>query len=52
MVEPIYCPECAKQGRKKLLMKVDTETKGRIYPWCKVCHKNIEIILEPKSRTD
>lgn len=52
MVVSVYCPECEKKGRKKLLMKVDENANGVIYPWCKVCHKNIKINLEPKCHID
>lgn len=46
----IYCPECLKQGRKKLLLIVGAETSGTLYPYCKIHKKQVKIALEPKSR--
>lgn len=41
----IYCPECEKRGRKKLLMKADSDARGVIYPFCKECRKEVKIEL-------
>lgn len=41
----IYCPECAKTGRKKLLMKADSEAHGTVYPYCKECRREVKIEL-------
>ena len=43
----IYCPVCASaginHGKGRLLMQVDSEARGFIYPYCKSCKKNIRI---------
>lgn len=45
----IYCPVCASaginHGKGRLLMQVDSEARGIIYPYCKSCKKNIRIEL-------
>lgn len=41
----IYCPECAKTGRRKLLMKADSDAKGIVYPYCKECRREVKIEL-------
>lgn len=41
----IYCPECAKTGRKKLLMKADGDAHGTVYPYCKECGREAKIEL-------
>lgn len=41
---PVYCPECAKEGRKKILMKVDDKASGLLLPWCKI-HGNVKVVL-------
>lgn len=34
----VICPKCGKQ-----LMYVSKETEGKIYPYCKVCRKNVSV---------
>lgn len=41
----IYCPECAKKGKKKLLGAVEKGAKGTVYLWCKEDKKAIKIEL-------
>ena len=42
---PIKCPKCG-----QLLLFVNDMAAGRIYPFCKKCHSNCEIIL-PLNKT-
>ena len=42
----VFCPECAKRGIKKKLLEVDSNARGKIYPWCKVDKHNVEIDLD------
>lgn len=42
----VFCPECAKRGAKKKLLEVDSKARGKIYPWCKVDKRNVEIDLD------
>lgn len=45
MKKYIYCPECAKRGKKKLLGAVEEGSKGAVYLWCKEDKKAIKINL-------
>jgi hypothetical protein len=51
MKRNVYCPECLKRGKKKILCKVDANVRGTLYLWCKEDRKEIEIKLniEPMS---
>ena len=46
----IYCPICAaagiNHGKGRLLMQVDSNVRGVLYPYCKACKKNIKIELK------
>jgi hypothetical protein len=46
----IYCPVCAaagiNHGKGRLLMQVDSNATGTVYPYCKSCKKNIKIDLK------
>ena len=46
----IYCPVCAaagiNHGKGRLLMQVDSNAKGVVYPYCKGCKKNVRIELK------
>ena len=47
----VHCPICEKRGKYKWLMNVDESAHGTIYPYCKVCKRNIKINLSAdKSR--
>ena len=41
----VYCPVCAKQGRKKWIDTVGATARGPIYPPCKV-HGNVYVDLD------
>ncbi|BFL08349.1 MULTISPECIES: hypothetical protein [Thomasclavelia] len=45
MKKEIYCPVCAKRGKKKLLGAVEEGSKGTVYLWCKEDKKPIKIEL-------
>lgn len=45
MKKNIYCPECAKRGKDKLLGAVEEGSKGILYLWCKEDKKPIKINL-------
>lgn len=48
MIKNIYCPVCLKNGKRKLLFRCDSETKGIVYSFCKVCKKEYGIdVNEP-----
>lgn len=51
MKKNIYCPECLKRGKKKILCRADFHAQGIVYLWCKEDKKEIEIRLnlEPMS---
>lgn len=49
-VIPVYCPECAKQGKKKLLLKVGSDAKGTLYPLCKI-HREVKVTIPAKPNT-
>jgi hypothetical protein len=42
----VYCPVCAKLGRKKLLFRCTPTSKGAVLAFCKGCKKEIKIELE------
>lgn len=41
----VYCPICAKQGRKKWIDTVSPGAKGIVYPLCKI-HGNVAVDLD------
>lgn len=41
----VYCPICGRAGIKRKLLEVDSEAKGKIYPWCKAHKENVEVEL-------
>lgn len=45
----VYCPVCREKGYRKKLLEVNKNARGIIYPWCKCCHKNVEIDLSALS---
>lgn len=48
----VYCPDCAKLNRAKLLFRHTKGTQGIVIAFCKGCRKEVKIELgeEPKSR--
>lgn len=49
----IFCPVCETlRHKRKKLLEVDINARGTIYPYCKLCHSNVEIELVPESQND
>ena len=48
----IFCPSCQAAGIKRKLMEVDSSASGKIYPWCKACKRNVEIVLKGENRKE
>jgi len=51
----IYCPVCAKNGKKKLIGRCDENARGVLYLWCKGHRGEVEIDIaetEPQSHID
>lgn len=46
----VYCPDCAKLHRKKLLFRHTLNTQGTVMAFCKGCKKEIIIELEKSRR--
>lgn len=38
----VYCPIC----NNKKLLRVSPMARGKIYPWCKMCHDEVEVDLD------
>lgn len=49
LIDCVYCPDCLMNGNKNLLLYVDSDTEGIIFPYCKKDKRNIAIDLSNKD---